>query len=66
VTPRERDVLEALVTGASTREIAKQLVISEYAVRYHLRNLFQKLEVHSRSQLVARVLQSGLGRSPQT
>jgi GAF domain-containing protein len=66
VTPRERDVLEALVTGASTREIAKQLVISEYAVRYHLRNLFQKLEVHSRSQLVARALQSGLGRSPQT
>jgi DNA-binding NarL/FixJ family response regulator len=64
LTPRELDVLQLLVAGASTREIAKRLVVSDYAVRYHLRNLFRKLEVHTRIQLVAQALHLGLARSP--
>ena len=63
LTPREQDVLRLLVAGASTRDIARRLVVSEYAVRYHLRNLFLKLDVHSRTQLVAQVLHLGLART---
>ena len=66
LTPRERDLLQLLVAGASTPEIARRLVVSEYTVRFHLRNLFLKLEVHSRTQLVAQALHLGLARSPDS
>jgi GAF domain-containing protein/DNA-binding CsgD family transcriptional regulator len=65
LTPREREVLDALVAGASTREIANRLVVSEHAVRYHLKNLFAKLQVHSRGELVAYALRVGLARSTE-
>jgi len=64
LTPRERQVLDALVAGASTQELCHQLVVSRYAVRYHLKNLFRKFHVRRRSQLVACAI--GLGVRTQT
>ncbi len=56
LTPREREVLERLVAGASTAEIAGQLSISAATVRKHIEHVREKLGVHSRVELVARLL----------
>jgi DNA-binding NarL/FixJ family response regulator len=63
LTPREREVLEALATGASTRRIAAQLGVSDNAVRYYIKNLFTKLQVHSRAELVVFALRVGFAPS---
>lgn len=56
LTPRERDVLKASLSGASIAEIADQLVVSEGTVRNHLSTAIQKLDVHNRFE-AARVAQ---------
>jgi len=53
LTPREREVLEALTRGARTNEIAEQLAISERTVKAHLASIYQKLGVESRTAAVA-------------
>ncbi len=60
LTAREVDVLERLVAGNGYREIAEALFISVYTVRAHLRNIYDKLHVHSKSQAVSKALQEGL------
>jgi NarL family two-component system response regulator LiaR len=52
LTDREWEVLDLLSTGATTDEIAKNLVLSPETVRSHLKNLYRKLEVNSREQAV--------------
>lgn len=53
LTPREVDVLRLVVTGATNREIAATLVISEKTVARHLSNMFTKLGIHSRAAATA-------------
>jgi DNA-binding NarL/FixJ family response regulator len=48
LTPREREVLQALAAGLSDYEIAQQLHISHETVRSHMVNVLHKLEVDSR------------------
>lgn len=60
LTAREVDVLERLVEGRGYKEIADALFISVYTVRAHLRNIYEKLHVHSKSQAVSKALQEGL------
>jgi DNA-binding NarL/FixJ family response regulator len=50
LTTREQQVLGQLATGASNREIAERLVISEYTVKAHVRNILEKLGLKNRSQ----------------
>lgn len=45
---RERQVLTLIATGARNREIAQQLVISEFTVKRHVQNILQKLGLRSR------------------
>jgi len=52
LTDREWEVLDLLTGGASTDEIAKNLVLSPETVRSHLKNLYRKLEVNSREGAV--------------
>ncbi len=51
-TPREREVLAKLAEGLRNREIADDLGVTERTVRFHLEQLFQKLEVGSRLRLI--------------
>lgn len=62
LTPRERDVLEALAAGATTTQIADRLGLSSKTVRNHLSNIFSKLRVTNRTQAVIEARAHGLGR----
>ncbi len=56
LTPREREVLELLVTGHTSKEIAAALAISVRTVEGHRRVVFSKMHVASATQLVRTVL----------
>src|SRR5512133_2217188 len=59
LTEREMDVLRAAAHGLANKAIAVQLGISTQTVQVHLRNIFVKLRVSSRSEAVARAIQHG-------
>jgi len=63
LTKREIQLLHWMVEGHSNKEIAKELFISENTVKYHIRNIFQKLEVQNRTEAVAYALREGLIRT---
>jgi DNA-binding NarL/FixJ family response regulator len=60
LTPREREVLELVATGATNREIAAGLYISENTVGFHMKHILAKLHLKNRAQAVAYAIRSGL------
>jgi DNA-binding NarL/FixJ family response regulator len=60
LTPREVDVLRLIATGATNREVADRLVISEKTVARHVSNIFSKLGVASRAAATAYAFQHEL------
>ena len=59
LTPRERQILQRLA-GRRDKQIAAELGLSAYGVRYHLRNLFAKLGARSRAEALRRARELGL------
>ncbi len=60
LTPREREVLEVIATGASDREIAQHLSLSVHTVKSHVRNILAKLHAANRRAAVRRARRRGL------
>ena len=60
LSEREREVLEALIEGHSTKNIADKLFVSAHTVRFHLHNIYVKLHVNSRAEAVAKALKNRL------
>lgn len=60
LSPREIEVLTALVQGLSNKEIAEQLFISETTVKLHISNVYRKLGVKSRSQAIMHAVREKL------
>ena len=52
LSPREQEVVDLIVRGASTKQISQALYISEYTVKDHLKNIFGKVGVGGRRALV--------------
>lgn len=63
LTPREREVLMALARGFSYDETAAMLEISKHTVGHHIKQIYAKLAVTSRSQAVFEAVQAGWLRS---
>lgn len=60
LTPRELEVLELIATGASNRELAKQLHVSVGTIKTHVHRVLHKLEVPNRTRAVHRARSAGL------
>jgi DNA-binding CsgD family transcriptional regulator len=59
LTERELEVLQLVATGASNRQVAQELFISVNTVKVHLRNIFTKLEVQSRTEATLYAIKEG-------
>jgi DNA-binding NarL/FixJ family response regulator len=61
LTAREREVVALLARGLTNKEIAAELFISTNTVKRHLKSIFGKLDVHTRSAAAARAVSAGIG-----
>lgn len=60
LTPREREVLQLIVTGLTNQQIAERLHVSVKTIETHRGNMMRKLDVHDRAGLVKFAIDSGL------
>ncbi len=60
LTDREKEILEYTVSGFTKRTIADKLFVSYHTVNTHLKNIYGKLHVHTRSGVVSKVLKENL------
>jgi DNA-binding NarL/FixJ family response regulator len=60
LTPQETRLLAAIAAGKSYREAADELAVTINTVRTHIRSIYEKLQVHTRSEAVAKAMRSGL------
>lgn len=61
-TRREQEILDLIAQGLRTKEIAAQLEISSQTVQTHVRNIYEKLHVRSRTEAVLKFQRSGRGK----
>ena len=64
LTQRELDILSAVARGLSNHRIGKELWISEQTVKFHLSNIYRKLDVSSRTEAAHYAYEHGLVESP--
>jgi LuxR family transcriptional regulator, maltose regulon positive regulatory protein len=60
LTSREQEVLLAVEAGGSDKAVGRRLGVSEHAVRFHLKNVFRKLQAHTRIEALDRARRIGL------
>ena len=60
LTPRELEILQLLIDGDDFKQIAERLFLSPFTVRAHIRNIYDKLHVHSKSQAVAKAVRENV------
>jgi len=60
LTRREKEILSGLVEGNNFKAIADSLFISVETVRFHFRNIYKKLHVHSQSEAVVKAIKEGI------
>ncbi len=60
LTDRERHFLDCLANGASNKEIARRLCVSENTVKFHLKNVYSKFAVKTRMQAVRAAVDLGI------
>src|SRR5260221_776856 len=64
MSDREHEILRLVATGASNKQIAQQLFISPNTVKVHLRNIFGKIGVASRTEAALYAIRAGLVHVP--
>ncbi|MCB0291280.1 MAG: response regulator transcription factor [Calditrichaeota bacterium] len=56
LTPKEKEIVVGLVDGLSYKMIAQRMNISVETVRFHIKNIYQKLHVHSKAEVITKSL----------
>jgi DNA-binding NarL/FixJ family response regulator len=64
LTDRERDVLQALVQGATNHEIARQFQLADQTVRNYTSRIYEKLEITSRAEAIVWAFENGFSSTP--
>ncbi len=65
LTEREREILELLVSGiTSNRKLARELGVSENTIKFHVRNILDKLHLHNRAQVVSYAIRNKIVEPP--
>ncbi len=59
LTDREKEVLQLVARGATNKEVAQRLCISESTVNFHMKNILGKLHAHNRAEAAARAVREG-------
>ena len=62
LTPHELRLLLLLVDGHNFKTAAAEMGVSVHGISFHTRNIYEKLQVHSKSEAVAKALRLGLVR----
>ena len=65
LTDREREVLGLVAEGATNREIASRLYVSENTVGFHMKHILAKLHVKNRAQAAVFAIRAGLAEGPE-
>ncbi len=60
LTPKERQILDEMVKGKTIGRVAEFLSVSKYTVQHHVKNIYKKLNVHNRAELVRKASDIGL------
>ena len=60
LSDRETEILQKISKGTGYKNIADELFISIHTVRYHIRNIYEKMQVHSQSEAISIALRKGL------
>ena len=64
LTKRELTILEALQSGRSNKQIAEKLFLAEQTVKFHLTNIYRKLDVNNRTEAVRYAYEHGIVQQP--
>ena len=60
LTNREKEILKLLIDGLTKKQIADKLFLAYYTIDTHMKNIYEKMQVHSRSEAVAKALKERL------
>lgn len=60
LSAREKEILKLLIEGLSKKQIAEKIFLSHHTVDSHIRNIYAKLEVHSRSSAISKAIREKL------
>jgi DNA-binding CsgD family transcriptional regulator/N-acetylneuraminic acid mutarotase len=66
LTEREKEILRLVATGTGNKEIARQLFISSNTVKVHVRNIFAKIGVATRTEAAMYAVRTGLVKTPES
>jgi DNA-binding NarL/FixJ family response regulator len=60
ISPREKEVIQLIIDGNTTKEIAKKLFLSKHTIESHRQNILSKLQLKNSAELVKYAIQKGL------
>ena len=57
LTYREKEIVSLVEKGQSYKQMSDQLFVTTYTINYHLKNIYKKLNIHSKSELLSRLME---------
>lgn len=59
LTFREKEIVSLVEKGLSYKQMSEQLFVTTYTINYHLKNIYKKLGIHSKSELLSKLMDEG-------